>query len=140
MTKYKFTVKDGTKILLRQPRLTDAKIAKEYINSFVGEKKSGFLINERVSFKNENSWLKKIISDIKKKQLVFLFAETNGKIVGSCEIRQMSAKHSHRATFGIGVIKNMRRKGLGNELCRRTISLAKKKLHKLEIIELSHFS
>lgn len=137
MVSYNFTAKDGTKVVLREPRPTDAKLFMDFINSFVTEQFSGILIDSKVNLSAERRWLNGWISDIRHRKGVMLSVEMDGKIVGNCTVSRMIWKQSHRAAMGIAVRKEMREKGIGEELMRRTIDLAKRRLRGLEMIELS---
>jgi len=134
---YNFTATDGTKVVFREPRPTDAKLFMNFINSFVTEQYSGILIDSKVNLSEERRWLNGWISDIKHRKGVMLSVEMDGKIVGNCTISRMIWKQSHRAGMGIAVSKEMRGKGIGEELMKRTIDLARKRLRGLEMIELS---
>lgn len=134
---YRFTTKDGTKVVFREPRRTDAKLLMDFINPFVTEQLSGILIDSKVNLKGERQWLSGWMSDINRRKGVMLSAEMGGRIVGNCTVSRMIWKQSHRAAMGIAVSKEMRGKGIGEELMKRTIDLARKRLRGLEMIELS---
>jgi RimJ/RimL family protein N-acetyltransferase len=134
------TIKDGTPVIIREPRPGDAGMAMEFINSISREKMSGILMTEKVTIKQEQAWLKNVLREVKKKQSVYLFAVRGKKLAGSCEITRMRYKRKHRAGLGIAITKDMRRKGLGEELVRRTILLAGKRMKGIETVELTTFS
>jgi ribosomal protein S18 acetylase RimI-like enzyme len=131
-----FFAKDGTKFILREPRLSDAKQVLQEINSFVGEYHSGILINKKKTLREEKGWLKSLIEEIKKKEGVFLVVEADGLIIGGSGINRGHDKKSFSATFGICLIKGYRSKGIGKILMREILWLARKRMKGLECVEL----
>lgn len=139
MYKKKFTAKDGTEVLFREPKITDAKLAMEFINPFVDEKNSGLSINKKVILKQERVWIQNLLKEIRKKEHVTLFVFYNNKIVGNCHIERKRWKHHHKAYLGIALSKDIRNKGIGFVVAKETINLAKKRMKGLEILETSVF-
>lgn len=133
----RFVAKDGTKVLFREPRATDAKLAMEYINSFVKEKRNGMNITKKKTLKQETEWLKRVLSQIKKNDVVCLFVLKDSKIVGNCAITRKERKQNHRAYLGISLHKSIREKGIGTSLIKEVINLAKKRMKGIKIIETS---
>lgn len=140
MTKRRLKTGDGTRVFFREPKSTDAKQLMDFINDFVTEPRSGLLIDERVSLKDEKAWLKGWIEDIKSRRGVLLLVEVDGKIKGSCSILRLKWKSSHVADAGIALSKEIRGKGIGPALMEKTIALARKRMRGLEIIQLKAFS
>lgn len=138
--RYRLTARDGTKVVFREPRLTDAKQLMDFINSFVREPRSGLLINRRVSLKDEKTWLKGWIADIRRRRGVLLLVEVEDKIKGSCSISRMVWKSSHVADAGIALSKEVRGKGVGEALMEKAIQLARKRMRGLEMIQLKAFA
>ena len=136
MISTQFIAKDGTRFLLREPMGSDARAAMIFINSFVGEERSGIVITKKKTLKDERKWLGGMRDGIKKKVTVHLFAVKDGAVVGSCEVSRRPGKMGHIALFGIAVTKPFRGIGLGGELARRVIELAARRMKGLEIIEL----
>lgn len=137
MYKKKFKAKDGTEVLFREPKLSDAKDAMNYINKIACEKRSGVNINKKLKLKDEKNWLKGVISGIKKKQKVMLIVEYEGKYCGNCGIERKIWKQSHVATLGVGMSKEIREKGIGTPLIKETMNLAKKRMIGLEVLHLT---
>lgn len=131
------TATDGTRVVFREPKLTDTRGFMDFINEFVDEPGSGILINQRIDLKEEAQWLKTQIKDIKGRKTVMLTVELDGKIVGNCDIRRRPWKQSHRATMGIALSKEIRGMGIGEALMLKTIDLAEKRMPGLEMIDLS---
>ena len=131
-------MKNGKEIELvfRYPRLSDAKAAMEYINSFVDEKAS-IDIEKKMSLKKEKKYLKKLLKEIRKNKQVSVFAFHRKMLVGTCSVKkQETNSYKHRAVIGVGVHKDYRRIGLGKFLMNMLIGKAKEKF-KAEILTLN---
>jgi ribosomal protein S18 acetylase RimI-like enzyme len=140
VVQYRFTARDGTKVVFREPKPADVKQLMDFINSFVKEPRSGLLINRRVSLKDEKVWLKGWIADIRKRKGVLLLVEVEGKIKGSCSIPRLMWKSSHVADAGIALSVEVRGKGIGKALMEKAIQLARKRMRGLEMIQLKAFA
>jgi len=134
-----FTARDGNKVVFREPKKTDAKLLLEFINAFVDEPRSGLLINKKGTLKEERAWLKNTLESIKSRKEVMLVVEHDGKLVGNCSLNRQTWKSSHVADLGIAIGKEMRGKGIGEALIKRTIELAKKRMRGLELVTLKTF-
>lgn len=139
MYKKEIVARDETKVVLREPKITDAKSSMKFINSVISEKNSGITLNKKNTLAKEKSWLKNILKDLKAKERVSLFMIHDGKIKGSCSIKRRPWKKRHRGVLGVSISKDMRGKGLGKLLIKEIISLAKKKLSGLKSVELYVF-
>ena len=137
MQRYVFTARDGKKVVFREPRSTDARSLMDFINEFVGEEKSGLLIDKKTNIRAERRWLKQRMREIKGKLTVMLLVEYEGRIVGNCDVKRRMWKESHRAVFGIALNKEIRGRGIGEALIRKTIALAKQRMRGLEAIDLA---
>jgi len=140
VTQYRFTARDGTKVLIREPRPTDVRQLMDFINGFVKEPKSGLLIDKKVNLKEEKAWLKGWIADIRRREGLLLLVEVDGKIKGSCSVLRLKWKSSHVADLGIALSGDIRGKGIGEALMDKAITLARKRMRGLEIIQLKAFS
>lgn len=137
---FETVVRDGTRVVFREPTQKDAAQLMRYINRFVAEPRSGLLINRKVSLKSEKAWLKGWIEDIKHRRGVFLIVEVDGVISGTCSVVRHAWKSSHVAELGIGLSKDVRGKGIGSLLINRALELATIRMRGLEIIQLKAFS
>jgi RimJ/RimL family protein N-acetyltransferase len=137
MQRYAFTARDGKKVVFREPRSADARSLMDFINGFVGEGRSGLLIDKKTDIKAEKRWLKARMREIKGKQTVMLLVECEGRVVGNCDVKRRIWKESHRAVFGIALSEEVRGKGIGEALIRKTIALAKQRMRGLEAIDLA---
>ena len=136
MYKKKFIPKDGTEVLFREPKANDAKQLMKMINEMARERRSGISAIEPITLKKEKEWLSGVLKGIKKNVKVMLVVEINGKIRGNCSIERKTNVTKHRAYIGITLNKEIRSKGIGTALMTQVIELAKKRMKKLEIIEL----
>ena len=104
-------------------------------NSLVEEKAMTVAV-KKVSLKQEREYVLKNIKDQKKKQVVDLVLEINGRVVGVSGV-EVERRYitNHVGNFGILLKKEARGKGLGFKLASSIISEAKKKL-KIKIVTL----
>ena len=136
MVVVKFTAKDGTKLIFREPCSGDAPKMMRFINAFVSEPRSGLLIDRKVTLAGEKVWLRGWLADIKRGRGVMLLVEKNARLVGSCTANRLLWKNSHAADIGIALSKEVRGKGVGEALMTRTIELARKRMRGLEMLHL----
>lgn len=132
-----FITKDGEEFAFREPKAADARPLMDFINAFVPEERSGLLIDRKADIRAEKRWLKERMKEIRTKQTVMLLVERDGRVVGNCDVKRRIWKESHRAVFGIALSNEARGKGVGEALIRRTIALAKQRMHGLEVIDLA---
>lgn len=140
MVRYTHVASDGTELVFREPVKGEARKLMRFINPFVDEPRSGLLINKKVTLKDEEGWLDARLGEIRSRSVVMLLIESEGRVVGSCHMQRLSGKHWHRATLGVAIHKELRGKGVGEALMRRTMELGIKRFRGLETIELSSFS
>ncbi len=85
--------------------------------------------NRKRTLKEEEGRLEKRAKGVRGKEEAFLFAEDNGKIVGTVKVKLHTDAKSHVATISSLIIrKEYRRMGLGKGLMERVIITAKKEL------------
>jgi putative acetyltransferase len=136
-----FLMKKGkmTEIVIRTPKKGDMQEAWKFYNRVI--KETNFLSAYRpVSKKNEEKWLKTTLDDMEKKKSIHLFAESDGKIVGSCSIsKKLTDRSEHVGTFGICLLQEYTGCGLGTKITQLVLDAAKKYL-KIKIAELSVYS
>lgn len=140
MVRYEHVASDGTRLVFREPVRGEAKACMSFINPFVDERRSGLLINKKVTLKDEERWLESQLSDIRSRLTVMLLVERDGRVVGSCHMHRLPGKHKHRAVLGVALQRDIRGKGVGEALMRRTMELGVKRFRGLETIELSSFA
>ena len=103
-------------------------------NAFVG-------IDKKVL---KNKYSKKIEADLKNKNIVFLVAEHDGRIIGRAVLKShdKNSTASHVSDFYIGIDKNYRRVGLGRKMLDILFMEGKRKLNTemvtLEVVSSNH--
>ena len=135
------TAKDGTKIILREIRMSDAKDLTKYINQVVAEPNHDVSLWMKQTVKREKEWIKGVLKKIKTKEEILLVVESNGKARGTIDIdrKPLWTLGAHIATLGIILAKELRNKGIAQKAISFIINLAKKRMKGLEIIELDTY-
>ncbi len=111
----------------------------KFVNSFIPEE-AMLLINIKKSKKEELEWLARRIKEVKQKKVVYLIAENNSDITGSCHIAICRERQNHIGELGIAIKQGYRGMGLGKYLMENLIKMAKDELKpKPKIIELGVF-
>ncbi len=118
-------IKDGRTIVIRRPKMSDAKQLREYVNSLIDED-ALIKINERQSLKQETGWLKGVLKDVRKNKKHALLAECNGEVISVIELRKGMWRQSHVASIAIGVKKGYRRLGVGTIMMKTLLEIGKK--------------
>ncbi len=139
MAQYLFRTPDGRKVVIREPRLGDAPQYMRLINEIMDEPGSGILMDRHSTLAEERRWVRARIEGIRRKKIVMLSAVVDGVIKGNCDVDRQGWKKAHRAIIGVVIAKDLRGKGVGEELMRRTIALAEKRLKGIEYIDLAVF-
>ncbi|MBL7206508.1 MAG: GNAT family N-acetyltransferase [Candidatus Aenigmarchaeota archaeon] len=132
----KFEV-NGEKVILRYPKMSDAKNLMRHINSLIDER-ARIILTKKVTLEEEKKYLKGIIDKSKKGLSIDLIAEVNGEFAGKFDVfreRNPPSAIDHIAKFGLGLKRKYRNMGIGTEILKVLIEIAKKEF-KAEIIEL----
>ena len=126
--------------MFREPKAGDAPRFVRFFNPIVAERRSGILVDKKVSLSEEKAWLKSRLAEIKSRKTVMLLIEKGGEIVGNCDVSRWHGKCAHVADVGIVLAPELRGMGVGRALMEKTMSLAAKRMRGLEIMELKVFS
>lgn len=110
-----------------------------FINSLAEEPMSGLLVDKRVSLKQEEAWLSARLSEIRSRTTVILLVVRDGRVLGSCHMSKLPGKHSHRASIGVALMKEVRGMGVGEAIMRKTIEVGARRLRGIESVDLSAF-
>ncbi len=140
MVSYHLRAKDGSEIVLREPRSTDAKQLMRFINQIIREPMSGIPFTRPMTLKAEEAWLEALLGQIRKRSMVMLILEIDDRIVGNCSVQRRMWKEKHRAQIGIAINKCARGRGIGEAMMRTTVALARKRMSGLELIDLVTYS
>jgi len=139
MSRFRFTAADGTKMTFREPRPGDAAQLMEFINEIIDEPMSGLIMNKHVTIEEERKWLKSRLKEIAEHETVMLLVESSGRVRGNCSVSLRPWKEAHKGNIGIALNKDVRGKGVGEALMRRTMDLAEKRMKGLEMFDLAAF-
>jgi len=127
-------------LIFRSPKISDLIQLLDYINTLSKEKtyirKQGGLI----SLEGERKYLSELIKDIENKKAEAIFAFIENELIGVADLKLGFGAERHVGLFGITVRKEFRGQGIGKELMKRVIAVAKENLPTLEIITLSVFA
>lgn len=131
--------KNGARIVIRYPKMSDLKELWKYINKLSQEKTFVLYQGEKVSLKEEKDWLEKSLARMKKGQEVGLSIFVDNRITGMCGIRLGQKIKQHVGSLGLSIDKDYRGEGLGKLLLEETLKEATKKLTGLKIVTLEVF-
>ena len=93
-----------------------------------------FRNDEIKDIKEERNWFKQS----KKEGMQYLLVRVDGRVVGGASIHPQKYKRAHVAEYGIFICKGYRNQGLGTELTKTFIEIAKKQ--GIEILQLSVYA
>ena len=134
---YVFTAKDGREVMLRTPKWDDLEDMIDFINGLV-EEEAMIARHTKVTRDHEIDWLADILKKLEKGQHIYIVAEVDGKMVGSCGISPMFGRMSHVGVLGISVKEGYRGIGVGVDLMKEAEKHAihmRLKSVKLEVFE-----
>ena len=134
---YVFTAKDGREVTLRTPKWDDLEDMIDFINSLV-EEKAMIARHTKVTREQEIDWLADNLKKLEKGRHIYIVAEVDGKMVGSCGISPMFGRMSHVGALGISVKEGYRGIGIGLDLMKEAEKHAihmRLKSVKLEVFE-----
>ena len=118
-----FTDPTGQEFLIRTPRGEDAAAMLAYIGPVAGE--TEFFIVEPDEFPAEDEERKWIQDHLDHPGKLLLLAEASGTIIGSLSFENGRYRRiAHRGSFGIGVRKEWRGRGVGTALLRTLLEWA----------------
>lgn len=126
-------LKDGRTATLDWIEEDDLPELVEALNSVIREGKFLFMNNE-IDMEEERKWFQRST----KAGMLFLVARVDGKVVGGASIQPFPDKRSHVTDFVIFIRDGYRNVGLGTELTKAFVEVAKE--HGFEILRLSVFA
>lgn len=137
-----FIAKNGKKITIKTPEISDAKKLVETMITII-EESSSFLLASSEVFKDYLENISKEEEFIKSRQNgpeYFICVYDEEKIIGDCELRFMNSnKTKHRSEIGIVLLREYQGIGIGSFLFDELINIAKG-LPEIEQIELDVIS
>lgn len=127
----KFTVEKNEKkvpVIIRFLKKSDAKGLVSLLNPLVEE--GAFLNrNKKIKLSEKKKITSEHVQNAKKNRGVSIVLESDKKIIGSAGGTRGKGAHSHTVDIGIAFAKEFRGLGLGKEVMKLLIGLAKKNLH-----------
>ncbi len=121
-----FTLKDGRKALLRNPRNEDIPGLLEYLVQSAGE--TEFIMRSpeecgKYTPEREAKWIESMNAS---ENAATLVCEVEGRIAGNCEVTRSAALITrHRAAIGIALLKEFWGQGIGTAMFREIEHIAK---------------
>ena len=132
----KFKDRNGREIIIRYPKKSDLRQIWKYQNKIIMETEFNNRLTPFNSKDKDKWWTNKKLNEINKKNLIWLFAEHDGKIVGDCcVVREKSQVSAHTGTYGTCVLRSYWGSGIGKRMTQIIFDLAKKEMG-LEMIQL----
>ncbi len=119
-------LKDGTKALLRSPRIEDAEALLEYLSVTACE--SEFLLQypeerKKMTVEQEEQFIQNMTESATS---VMILCEIDGRIAGNCQLSiHNRIKTRHRGSIGIALYKEFWGRGIGTAMMTELIALGK---------------
>ena len=130
----RFKLADGQTVTFEELKEKDLPGVVEALNSVISEDVY-LLFNEEITdMEEERRWY----YDHMRAGMTYLVARVNGKVVGGASIEPKRAKSSHVVVYGIFIMNKYRGLGIGTELTKAMIEIAKKR--GFEIMQLSVYA
>lgn len=121
-----FTGKNGCSYILRSPEISDAEKMIAYLKATASETEYGLSYPEELDFsvKDEEDFISAYSAD---KGSIMISAFKDGELVANASLSSIMdrKKSRHRATFGMAILKNEWRNGLGEKILSGLIAFAK---------------
>jgi len=96
----------------------------KHINSFIKED-AMLLLKKKKGRKEEIEFLRGKTKEVKQKKTIYLIAESNNEIIGTCHLGLLRERMDHIGGFGIAIRQGFRGIGLGKYLMETIIKMAK---------------
>jgi len=134
----RFVTKDGKEVIIRIPKMKDARMLLAYFNSLIKEN-APIMFNKKLNLKEVRGRLKSGLEKFKRRMFLQLVVEYKGKIIACGDIEKGKCAKSHICRLGISVHKDFRGRGIGKELMRLLLKFARTFL-KTEMVVLSVYA
>lgn len=119
---HKFSAKDGRRVILRTLRWEDLDDCLELINSLVTEG-ANIVRKFKVTREDEIAWLASALGRMERREIVYITAEVEGKVIGNSEIGSRQGGYDkHVGGIGIAIKKGFRDIGIGTEMMKALIN------------------
>lgn len=127
-------------VTLRLPQESDAKDLQQYVNQLSQERTFVSFQGEQMSLEEEQEYLDELLKQMKEKKGLLLLAFTNDELIGNLSLHLKERTEKHIGVLGISVKNGFRNLGLGTELLKQLLQLAKQELPDMEIVTLSVYA
>lgn len=138
-----FTTKSGKKAIIRYPKWEDLQSMTDLMNDISAEDTFISFSGEQLTIKEEVGYLGSQFVEMELGNVIKLFCEIDGKLVGACDVRRESSRRErtkHVGIFGLMIAKDFRGDGIGGALSQAVIDEAKEKISGLKLIWLHCFA
>lgn len=97
------------------------------------------LYRKRPTIPNERKWFSSLLVDIRKRNAIVLVAESDGKIVGVCDVKgfRPGSSMDHKGLLGIALHRDYRSQGIGSAMLKEALRQSSKRF---EMVVLSAFA
>jgi len=133
-----FTSKKGNKIVLRFASEQEAPLLTEYINTLSLEDTFITFSGEQLSLESEQKFLKNMAEKIEQGDSFMLFGFKEDLLVSVGHVERLGRRSKHVGEMGISVKRELRGEGIGAEMIRTMLEIAKR--ISLQMIQLAVFS
>lgn len=119
---HKFSAKDGRQVILRTLRWEDLDDCLDLINSLVTER-ADIVRKTKVVREDEIAWLASALGRMERREIVYVAAEVDGKVIGNSEIgNRQGGYDKHVGSLGIAIKKGFRNIGIGTQMMNALIN------------------
>jgi RimJ/RimL family protein N-acetyltransferase len=135
-----FTSKSNRIINIRPLEVADSQKIYEYFKKVNDERTYILYQREKITLKYETNFVKNTVKKSNENKTIYLLAEYDNEVIGSCSIDKGILAQHHTADIGIIIAREFRGEGLGKFLMQQMIKEAKNKWQDLKIIQLDVFA
>jgi RimJ/RimL family protein N-acetyltransferase len=125
----RFAIADGRKVTLRRLESRDLDAILQFINSLVNEKRidreTGLYVgfDQKITRSEEARWLAETITAIKRREIINVIAEIDGRIIANGEVTRGRYRETrHDGHLGLTMISEYRGRGIGRKVIEMLIS------------------
>lgn len=133
-----FTSKKGNLVILRLAKKENLQAMTEYINELSREDTFISFSGEQITLDEERKYLDDLLLKTEKGNAGELIAVINDNIIGICGFTRKEKRSLHFAEMGISIKKEYRAEGIGKEMMRSLLDLAKQM--EIQYMQLSCFA
>src|SRR5690349_12558194 len=117
---------NNKRIILRQPKIEDAKEFVDYIQQLIDE--DTYISSKPQTEEDERGYISSMIKKISRNKEIHLVAFYEEKKIGAVDIFNLGIRKEHSGELQIHILKEYRGIGLGRILLTEALKLAKERL------------